>query len=60
MTEKKKKMCAGCDKKDCDNCVEDGGQNFCCQNCCDKSKGEVKEETQVENKDEDSNICHFC
>lgn len=51
----KKLTCDHCGKKDCANCVEMDGRNFCCAKCLEKCKAREK----AGNK-KPVNVCRFC
>ncbi len=52
-----KKTCSRCSKKDCEKCVEEKGNFFCCQVCCDEHE---KEKAGLKKKEEPPNVCNFC
>ncbi len=56
--EKTGTTCDHCTKKDCEQCVTEGGKNFCCENCCDDYKAQKEKSDPSEKKP--VNVCKFC
>jgi hypothetical protein len=55
MDQPQKMTCDNCKKEDCEKCVNDGGKNFCCENCCKDAK--MREEAKQPAAPQ---ICKFC
>lgn len=51
----KKYNCDNCGKKDCEQCVKEGGKTFCCEHCCDDFKAK-----KDQSKKEPANVCVYC